>query len=248
MKGRVRVRVRVRGDGEGDGQSSSQGQDKNQSSGQGQGWVPISSTCESGAHATPTTSPEWPRSEAADLRSRVERAAVGDKGGRTGADTQLGLTPNYPSRAHLHFSCCVAAFPPKGTAPCRSPAPASLQSMTIESSEPEARNRPSGDQRAQLTAPSCPDSVASNRGTLSSCSLALSSTGASAQILIVPSCPAVAKRVPSGCTSTEKIGCPSCETHPGLAISTMASPAVVRAGDGLEGVLPADAGSGGGIR
>ena len=123
--GRVMVkgRVRVRGDGEGDGQSSSQGQDQNQSSGQGQGWVPISSTCESGAHATPTTSPEWPRSEAADLRSRGERGtAVGDKDGHTGTDTRLSqprappllvLRRCLPAKGHGALSLARAGEPPE---------------------------------------------------------------------------------------------------------------------------------------
>ena len=88
--------------------------------------------------------------------------------------------------------------------------------MTSWSSEPDASSRPSGDQRAQLTEPSCPESVASSRGTDASCSAASSMHGLSDQSLMRWSLPAVAKRVPSGCTSTEKIGCDSWETHVGF--------------------------------
>jgi choline dehydrogenase len=82
--------------------------------------------------------------------------------------------------------------------------------------------RPSGDQRAQFTDPSCPESVARSLCMLESFSAASSMHGLSDHSLMRWSLPAVAKRVPSGCTSTEKIGCSSCETHVGFDRATIA--------------------------
>lgn len=190
-------------------------------------WCPCSTACctACGAACACTADEAYPPApESSQMRTVLSREteATRDESGDQATST---ISPSCPRSvcAHRHFSRFAGWFEPNGIAvPSRSPLSASCQSITSWSSEPEARNLPSGDHRAQLTAPRWPRSVASSRGTFSSCSDVSSRTGESDQSFTRWSCPAVAKRKPSGWTSTEKMGCPSCETHVGLPRLTIA--------------------------
>lgn len=73
---------------------------------------------------------------------------------------------------------------------------------------PDARYLPLWEKRATLTGEKWSASVASSLGTVLFSSCVTSVTGSMFQILTLWSDPAVAKRPPCGCTSTEKMGLP----------------------------------------
>ena len=183
-----------------------------------------------GSQPTPFTIPRWPCSTASSWRAgsatatshtRTELSSdtVASRH-ESGAHATSTTSPVCPRSVdtHRHFSTFGCWLAPNGTLlPKRSPAAASRHSITRLSSEPDARSRPSADHRAQFTAPKCPVSVASSRGTRASASCVGSRIGATLHSFTLPSCPAVATREPSGCTPTERSDWPSWETHSGLS-------------------------------